>query len=447
MESRLSLDSVKNTFQTFNKKIWRIRADELPAYKSLWIRTVRIVSLSVAGFEKHNCMHRASALTFYSLLSIVPVLAMAFGLAKGFGFEKALEGQLLNRFQGQEEIIQRATEFAHSLLANTKGGLMAGIGVLLLFWTIIRMLGNIEIAFNHIWGIERQRGIGRRISDYLSAMLVCPILFIVSSTATVMIASQVRLVVEKISLLGPIGPAIFFVLQWLPFAVMWILFTFVYLFMPNGKIQFKSGLFAGIVGGTLYQIFQAVYVSFQIGVAKYNAIYGSFAALPLFLIWLQVSWMIVLFGAEISCAHQTEKTYEFEPDCTALSHSALRLVTLRIVHLLVNEFAQGLRPLSAAHISAKLGIPIRLVWRLLNGLVMAGLLSEICEDGAQAPAYQPAQDVNLFTIQFVTNSLESHGTANIPMENTPEMEKIAQCLSSFDDAIQKSPANLLLKDI
>jgi len=312
--------------RSFSSDIWRMRTSELPPLKAIWIRAVRIGMLAIEGFQKDNCMFRASALTFYSLLSIVPVLAMAFGFAKGFGFEKSLERQLYERFQGQEEVFSQATNFANSLLENTKGGLIAGIGILLLFWTIIRVLGNIESAFNRIWRIKKARGIGRKISDYLSAMLICPVLFIVSSTATVVVTSLVRLVVEKISVLGTIGPAIFFILQWLPFAVMWILFTFVYLFMPNGKIQFKSGLFAGVVGGTLYQIFQNVYVAFQIGVAQYNAIYGSFAALPLFLVWLQVSWMIVLFGAEISYAHQNEQTFEFEPDRLKLSEGYKQLV-------------------------------------------------------------------------------------------------------------------------
>ena len=141
--------------------IWRIRSRELTWIKSLWIRLLRIILLSARGFDEDKCFFRASALTFYSLLSIVPVLAMAFGLAKGFGLEKAFEKQVFERFQGQEEIIAWILNFAHSLLENTKGGLIAGVGILFLFWAIIRVLGNIENSFNHIWGIRKPRSFPR----------------------------------------------------------------------------------------------------------------------------------------------------------------------------------------------------------------------------------------------------------------------------------------------
>jgi len=328
---------IAKKMQFIKTDIWRMRSRELPRTKYIGIALLRIIILSVQRFDKHDCLFRASALTFYSLLSIVPVLAMAFGLAKGFGFEKALERQLFETFQGQEEVVVRVMDFARSLLESTKGGVIAGAGLLLLFWTIIRVLGSIENSFNHIWGIKKGRSFSRKISDYLSAMLVCPVLFIVSSMVTVVIKSQVQLVVQKIALLGAISPVIFFTLRLLPYCVIWILFTFVYMFMPNTKIRFASAIFAGIVAGTLYQVFQLAYLSFQIGVAKYNAIYGSFAALPLFLVWLQLSWMIVLFGAELSFAHQHVETYEFEPDCSAVSYSFKRLLTLRVVHPLLKS--------------------------------------------------------------------------------------------------------------
>jgi membrane protein len=309
------------------------------------------------------------------------------------------------------------------------------------------MLGNIENAFNRIWDVSQSRRLGRKISDYLSAMIVCPVLFLVSSTATVVIASQVRLVVEKISLLGAVGPAIFFLLRFLPYAVIWILFTFIYMFMPNKKIQFKSALFAGVVGGTLYQIFQWVYVAFQFGVARHNAIYGSFAALPLFLVWLQVSWMIVLFGAEISHAHQDEKTYELEPDCKWLSNGFRRLVMLQMVHLLVKRFSQGQKPLTAQQISTELDIPIRLVWNLLKPLALSGVLSEVCNNHNRDATYQPAQDVDVFTVKFVIDKLENYGKDEISLEDTPERRKLSQCLESFEKAIQNASGNILLKDI
>jgi len=441
------LTMIAKHMQFIKTDIWRMRSRELPRTKSIGIGLLRIIILSVQRFDKHDCLFRASALTFYSLLSIVPVLAMAFGLAKGFGFEKALERELFKTFQGQEDVVLRVMDFARSLLESAKGGVIAGVGLVLLFWTIIRVLGNIENAFNHIWGIKKARSFSRKISDYLSAMLVCPVLWIVSSTVTVVIGSEVQLVVQKIALLGAISPAIFFALRLLPYCVIWILFTFVYMFMPNTKIKFGAGIFAGIVAGTLYQIFQLVYISFQIGVAKYSAIYGSFAALPLFLLWLQLSWMIVLFGAELSFAHQHVETYEFEPDCSNLSYGFKKLLTLRVAHVLVKDFSQGNKPLSAVQIANILEVPIRLVREILYELVRSGIVSETCDNEDTEPSYQPARNIDSLTIKYVIDRLEQQGSDNIPVIKSKELERLSGCLQAFDAVVEKSPANMRLKDI
>ena len=169
--------------------IWRIRAKGLPPLKAFGIRYLRILLAAVNAFQEHRCQLRASALTFYSLLSIVPVIAMAFGIAKGFAFEKILQEKILERFPGQEEILLEVFDFANSMLANTKGGLIAGVGVMLLFWAIIKMLGNIESSFNDIWSVKKERSLSRKITDYLSVMLVAPVLFVMSSSVTVFITT------------------------------------------------------------------------------------------------------------------------------------------------------------------------------------------------------------------------------------------------------------------
>jgi len=427
--------------------IWRIRLSDLPRIKSFLIKQLRIIILSLRGFDEDKCQLRASALTFYSLLSIVPMAAMAFGIAKGFGFEKVLENQILQKLQGQEEVATRVINFAHSLLETAEGGVIAGTGVAVLFWTVIKMLGSIESSFNNIWGIKKPRSLGRKFSDYLSIMLICPVLLIMSSSITVVIISQVKLVTQKIALLGAISPIIFLILKLLPYCVIWILFTFAYIFMPNTKVNFKSGILAGIVAGTIYQIVQWAYISLQIGVARYGAIYGSFAALPLFLIWLQVSWLIVLFGAEISFAHQNVETYEFEPDCLRASHSFKKLLALRIVQLCVKNFSKGERPWTATQISHALEIPIRLVNQILYELVDSGIISETKEEENKDVAYQPARDIEAFTVKNVIDMLEQRGSDDIPFAQSKELDKLSDCLKTFGNVIEKLPTNIPLKDI
>jgi membrane protein len=427
--------------------IWRIRSRELPRSRFFLITILRILILSVRGIIEDKGPLRASALTFWSALAVVPVVAMVFGIAKGFGFERNLERQVLEKLQEQEEVAAFIVKAAHSALETTSGGLIAGLGVLLLFTTIIKVLGNIENAFNTIWGVKKDRPMTRKITDYLSLILIGPVLFIVSNATTVLITSQIETFVQKISILGAISPLISKMLSLLPYAAMWVLFVFLYMFMPNTKVRWKSGLLAGIIAGTLFQLFQWAYIVFQIGVAKYGAIYGAFAAIPLFLVWLQFSWLIVLFGAEISFAHQNVDTYEFEPDCLHVSHSFKRLLSLRVVHLLVKDFSIGRRWCEEAEISQKLEIPIRLVRQILYELVEAGIISPVKTDDERTSAYQPALNPEKTTIKVVIDALEQHGTDSLPVAQTEDLEKISESLKTFDEMIDKSLANLRLVDI
>jgi membrane protein len=268
-----------------------------------------------------------------------------------------------------------------------------------------------------------------------------------SSSITVFISTQVTFIAQKIALWGMFSPIIFSILKVSPYCVIWVLFTFIYIFMPNTKINFKSGLIGGIIAGTVYELVQGIYVTSQVGVAKYNAIYGSFAALPLFLIWLQLSWLILLFGAELSFAHMNVEMYEFEPDCLRTRYSFKKLLALRIVHLLVKNFILGNKPFTAPQISHTLEIPSRLVRQILFELVECGLISEIRTQEYKEVAYQPACDINIFSISYVINALEQRGVDDIPVAKTPELKEIADCLQSFDAMVAESPANKLLKNI
>lgn len=435
-------------FRNFVKTdIWRMRLKNYPPTHSFLIRQLRIIVLATRGFIENKCKYRASALTFYSLLSIVPVFAMMFGIAKGFGFEKNVETQILKSLQGQEEIASRVINFSNSLLQNASGGFIAGIGILILFWTIISVLSNIESAFNEIWGVKKPRSLGRKFSDYLSIMLVCPFLLVVSSSATVVISSQASLLIQKLSFLGRSASPLLLSLNLLPYLAIWITFTFIFIFMPNAKVKLKSGIFAGIVAGTIFQLTQGVYIGFQIGVARYGAIYGSFAALPLFLIWMQISWFIVLFGAELSFAHQNVDTYEFEQDCLSVSHSFKTLLSLLIAHLLVKNFCKAQKPLDDTEISRVLDIPIRLVRQILYELTESGIISEVRRNEEKDIAYQPACDVDQLTVKYIIDSLGSRGNTDIPVIMSTEMEKISDCLTTFGKTIESSPANVLLRNI
>ncbi|MBI5883461.1 MAG: YihY/virulence factor BrkB family protein [Elusimicrobia bacterium] len=427
--------------------LWRIRAKDLPRSRSLLIHPLRVVLRAWRGFDENKCQLRASALTFYSLLSMVPVAAMAFGVAKGFGFEKHLEKLVLEKLQGQEKIAAQVIAFANRFLENTSGGLIAGIGVAVLFWTVVKVLGNIEASFNDIWGVRKPRTLMRRLADYLSIMLICPVLLIVSSSTTIFIASQVELLLKHLSFLGALAPLFVLVLKLLPFAVVWVMFSFMYVFMPNTRVRYSAALLGGVAAGTIYQLTQWIYVTFQIGVTGYGAVYGSFAALPLFLVWLQVSWLIVLLGAEISFAAQNVATYEFEPDSLLISYSFRRLLTLRMVSFAVKRFCQGEPPSTEADFAVSLDIPIRLVRQMLFELASAGVFSTVVPVEGDDNAFQPAHSAEAWTIRDVMAMLENKGTTDIPVLESPELKRLRGNLETLAHAVRASPANMKLKDV
>ncbi len=435
-------------FKTFVKRdIWRIREEEYPPGKRILYRSLKIVLLTLQGFTQDRIQLRASALTFYSLLSIAPVLALGFGIAKGFGFDKDLEGFLFEKLEGQEQVATQVVEFSRALLENVKGGLMAGIGVLVLFYTVIKILSHIESAFNDIWYIDGSRSLGRKITDYFSLMLICPLFFLMSSGLTVLITSSAKLAVERVWLLEAVSPAIFLLLKLLPFCLLWFLFTFLYIFIPNTKVHLSSGILAGILAGTSHQMFQRVYIGFQVGVSKYNAIYGSFAAIPLFFIWMQLSWLIVLLGAKVAFAYQNADTPPFENETLKVRNTDRRLLSLRIAHFLIKRFSGEKAAWASIEISRELGIPFHFITMSLEELEEAGILSRIDSDGWGNPVYQPARDPSVLTIKHVMDALDQNGS-DYPFDTGSEtVQQLSESLNMFNELIEKSSANKLLKNI
>jgi len=441
------LGMISDFVEFINEGIWRIRLRNLPKGRRLFTRYLRVFIVAAKQFRGDKCPLRASALTFYSLLSVVPVVAMAFAIAKGFDLQKHLETQIMEKFSGQEMMISQIIGFSRNMLNNTRGGIIAGVGVVVLLWAVINVLSQIEESFNDIWGVKKARSFGRKFSDYLSIVLIGPLLLIMSSSVTVLIATNLTHITRKIALLGVFSPVVRLIIQILPYCFIWILFAFVYIFMPNKKVSFPSGFIAGIAAGTIFVIVQKLYIGFQIGVAKYNAIYGSFAALPLFLVWLQISWLIMLFGAEISFAYQSVDEYEFEPDSKKISPLFRKLLSLQIAHLLVMNFMNGNKPMTVSSICTTLDIPVRLVQDILYDLAGCGILSDAVSENNGEPAYQPARDINGLSISFILLAMESKGIDSIPTARTDSFNALSVRLKAFADTIEKSPSNTLLKDL
>jgi membrane protein len=425
--------------------IWLTHAHELSSFKAFLIKYVKIFLLAGHGFTEDHCSLRASALTLFTLLSIVPVLAMLFGIAKGFGFQNLLQERLLEQIPQQEEMMLQLVEFAEKLLANTQGGVVAGIGVAVLFFTVIKVISNIEESFNHIWKISKGRPLGRKLSDYLSVMILAPLLLIASGSLSVFVKTQITSLVNAVALPTIGSSAVLYLLNYLSVLIILALFSFIYIFMPNTRVSYKSGLIAGIITGTIYQLVQWGYVSLQVGVSSYNAIYGSFAALPLFIIWLQVAWLIVLFGSEFTFFHQHYETYRNKDKFKELSFSLQKALALQITHLIVIHFAKAEKALSLADVAKQLIIPVSALQPILIKLVASKVLIEVKADDATMPVFQPAFDINLMTVASVIEALEWCGNNTLP--DSKGLEQFMLINEEFRELLKNSAQNRLLKDI
>lgn len=427
--------------------IWLLPEKGLSRSRALSVRALKILLLAIRGYQRDQCAMKASALTFYSVLSVVPVIAVFFGIAKGFGFDRKLQAQLLVKFSEQKDVLLKVFEFSNSMLQKTNGGVIAGIGVGLLLWSVIKVLGHIEDSFNDIWKVAKPRTFARKCTDYLSITIVCPILVVMASSLTVTMASQLKAIAGKLSQWGLPPAPILLLLKIIPFVLIWVVFAFILIYMPNTKVRWKPGIVAAVTAGTAYQAAQWIYISFQVGVAKANAIYGSFAALPLLLVWIQLSWLIVLMGSEISFAAQNVDTHGFPEGSETVSPYHKKILSLLIARLVVRNFTAGEKPLTPSRIANALGMPSLLVHRIIGDFSSAGFLSAVKTEEGEETAYQPARDIRSVTVKNVLDSLERSGSADLPFTPAGDFRAISDTLDAFGEAIGRTPENRLITDL
>ena len=405
--------------------IWRITENEVSGLKVIYINAIKTIILAIRGFQSENLQTRASALTYNTLLAIVPLLAVLLGIAKGFGFQNTVRTTLL------------------SYLAQAQGGVIIGIGLTLLFYTVISLISSIEDTFNDIWQINKSRPWLRKVTDYLALFVIMPILLISSSGISIFLSTLQNSFLQHYLFLTPIVELI---LTITPYVFTSLAFTGLYIALPNTKVKFLNGLIAGIISGCAFQFFQLVYISGQIWVSKYNAIYGSFAALPL--LWLQLSWLICLFGAELSYASQNVKKFSFERDSTHISRRYKDFLTLLIATLIIKRFAEGGHPYTADNLSVMYKIPIRITTQILYSLTELGIISEVViGNDNRIIHYQPAIDINKISVGFLFDKIDRHGSENFKIDTEKLFHKEWRTLLKIREDMIRSNDKILLKDL
>jgi membrane protein len=431
--------SARKVFEFVTSKIWKIRINKMGKTQALYIKQLRVFSLAFKGFQIDNCLTTATALTYYTLFSIVPVLALVFAIAKGFGYDKDLQAQILQSNQQYKEILENAFVYANTMLANTSSGAIAGIGIVVLLWSVMKLLISIEASFNTIWEVKRARSWARKITDYLTIMLVGPLLLIVSGGINVFIQSEV----DSIALIGFAAP---FFIKLMALMLVSLLFFFLYIALPNTKVNFKSAFVAGLIAGLFFEALGWAYIKFQIGANSMNAIYGGFAALPLFLIWVQYSWYIVLFGAELAYSFENVDHYELEDDIQNISDRYKKAIALMIANLVARRFYDREPALTARELSEKLDLPIRLTKTILNEFVATGVFAEIRTDNG-GTVYHPGVTESKFTVKFVFDALDTKGINQLPITDTVEFNRINEIMAQIDQNLDTNLGHLQIKDL
>ena len=426
----------------FTDTVFRKGAGEYRNPVARWaVRQYKLLFYTVQGLSSHGTMVRSAALTFYTLMSLVPVVALVFAVVKGFGLAEGLEQNLYEVLPQSPEVIDYVVGFAQKALARTQGGWVALVGVLTLFWAVIKVFGSIEDAFNNIWEVRSTRSAARKYGDYIAVVVVAPILWVISS-------SMGNYAAEILGVAG--SPALEVLSRAGSLVVAWVMFTFIYVVLPSTKVRFTAALTAGVVAGTAFVLFQWGYVYLQRWMTSYNAIYGSFAALPLFLLWMQISWEILLLGGELSFAYQNVARFDEERESLLVSYDCRRKLMVGVMVLVSRAFRDGRGAVSFSEIRDRLDVPTRIMNNILYTLVQARMLNEIRTEGTDYDLeYALARDISTLRVYDILSAVDSHGFGRdtIDMRSNRELRRCAEVVERLKDVTRASAENVLLTEL
>lgn len=406
-----------------------------------------IIAISVKRFFKNDQMQHATSLTYYTLFAIVPILALLFGIAKGFNLDDKLKIFIVERFSEQQDIVDWMYKFADTTLKNADGGIIAGIGILILFWTVIRLATYIEKSFNQTWQVQKGRNFFRKISDFLSLLFIAPILFVILSSSSLLIKNMVMRLPELISCSLQTMSLIAIGLELLPVVLTWLLFTLIYIFVPHTKVRVLPAFFAGFFAALLYQAAQTFYIAVQVKLSSYNSIYGSFSALPLFLIWLQWSWLITLFGNQIAFVAQNYKTGQFDKNLSKISDELSFKYLLMVCKVVVNQFELLAPPVTQGDITKITQLSSIQVQEALYTLIDAEVICRVDNEESDDYTYVPAIPTDKLTIIEVVKRISQNGFNESDIDNNQLFDKMSKLVDELNLEIVKSNNNKLIRDI
>lgn len=385
--------AIRKGWSFVSEDVWKCKSN------NVFIHIIKTLNLSVRCFLNEQLQQRAAALTFHSMLSVVPALVVLIAISRGFGFYTALENLLYDSIPAQRSALQYAFTFVDAYMEQMHNGIFVGIGLILLLWALITLLSNIENTFNDLWNVPNRK-LARRITDYMAVFILIPILLIASSGMSLF----VNTLLDKLPYFSSLGQ---YTMQFSSYVLAWLLFAATYKLLPNTKVKIKHALVSGIICGTAFNLFQWLYLSGQIWVSKYNAIYGSFAFLPLLMLWMQLSWLICLIGVVLSYSSQNVFNFEYEKDIKHISRNYYENVLAVIMAIILKRRNEGKEPLSCYDLSQHYQLPMPLVTRAVNDLMAVDLVAPtpIGNDFA----YIATVDSNILTVGYMMRKIDNYG--------------------------------------
>ena len=368
-------------------------------------KLVKTLNMSVESFLDKDIQSTACAMTFRTLLAIVPALALILAIGRGFGFDNLLTATLIDYFPAQREALQRGFGFVDSYLSEASGGIFIGVGILFLLWTLFSLVSSAEAAFNKIWNVSG-RSIWRQLTDYLAIIFVLPILMICSTGINVLMSSALQVVLP----IDTMSPLISTLVDSVSMVLIWLFFAGVYKLLPNARVKFSKAFLAGVLSGTAFTILQWLFVSGQIYVSKYNAIYGSFAFLPLLMLWMQLVWMITLAGAVLCFSSENFVLYSYKKEISNISFDYRRKILLAVMVVICKRYKEHKTPPDAGDFARSYGIPIKLVTQIIEELRCCELALKVeVDDKTHQVGYVPAVDLQNLTVGYMLQKLRGYG--------------------------------------
>ena len=399
--------------------LWRQSHMEIHAPKKrLLYRFLQTIILVARGFKDQVLVVRANSLSFALLFAFIPMLALIYAIARGFGFEETVQNIISSSFLAEANVAPVLLEWIERYLDTARGGLFLGIGLIVLIWAVYAFFNMLENSFNCIWNVKQSRSFARRMTNYVMTLLLVPVLVVVTSGISIFLNSTEILA----PVLDGILPIRKFMLRFLPFVATAGVFTWIFIAIPNTKVKFSSAIIPGILMGLLYQLVQALSMFLVVLFTRMSIVYGAFSAIPLVLIWLNITCWLLLIGSELAFAIQNNDLFAYEKDLKTMSRRYKDYVMLYLLSVIIRRFETGETPLTAQKMAVKNQLPIRLVQELLARLEEVAIVHRIYIEDEEDQAFIPALDTKTITVEMVIGRISAQGTEEFFQHTPAEMQ-------------------------